>query len=376
MNIMELMKGKSSCFKTDRRANTVFADVTALYERLSNDDRQEGESNSIINQKALLENYAVEHGFANIRHYTDDGYSGGDFDRPGWEQLIHDIEAGIVKTVIAKDMSRIGRNHIETGFYTELFFPKMGVRFIAINNNVDSDDPASMEFTGFMNILNEWYLRDASRKVRSAAQLKGKSGRPLAANPCFGYVKDPQNKDHWLVDPEAAETVKRIFQLAAEGRSRPEICRTMVAEKRYTPGYYRLVNDPDGFGRQYQGLDPFRWGPSKIEKILERREYLGETVNFKTSYPDYHAKQRENPPDKWMTFPGMHEAIVDPETWAKAQRTHRQIRIAPRETIRHPLKDCLFCSRCGQPLFYHRCLKEPQSNSFLCRTYRNAKKYG
>ena len=376
MDLIKIMRRKTSEKQLGLNANKAIPDVTALYERLSRDDDREGESNSIINQKALLENYAEEHGFTNICHYTDDGYTGGDFDRPGWQQLIRDIEAGIVQTVIAKDMSRIGRNHIDTGFYTEIFFPRMDVRFIAVNNNVDSDNPESMEYTGFMNILNEWYLRDTSRKVRSAKQMKGRSGKPLTANPCFGYVKDPQDKDHWLVDPEAAETVRRIFELAADGKSSPEICRTMVAEQRCTPGYYRLQNDPEGVGRQYKGLEPFHWSTTGVEKILERREYLGETVNFKTTCPEYHAKQKDNPPEKWMIFPGTHEAIIDPDTWKRAQRTHRSITVTPHGTIRHALQDRVYCSLCGQPMFYHRYLKDPKSSGFVCRTYRNAMKYG
>ena len=168
--------------------------VTALYERLSRDDELTNESLSISNQKTYLEIYARDQSFTNCRHYTDDGYSGGNFDRPGWKQLIADIENEIVKTVIVKDMSRVGRNHIETGFYTEIYFAKMDVRFIAVNNGIDTRNPDSTEFAGILNIMNEWYLKDQARKTRSAALLKGKSGKPLANNPCFGYVKDPTDK--------------------------------------------------------------------------------------------------------------------------------------------------------------------------------------
>lgn len=213
---------------TRTRSKNTTDPITALYERLSRDDEQEGESNSITNQKSLLQAYAQEKGFTNCRHYTDDGYSGGNFDRPGWQQLLADIEAGMVKTVLVKDMSRVGRNYVETGFYTEVYFARMGVRFIAINNNIDNDNPDSTEFAGILNIMNDWYLRDVSRKIRSAAQQKGKSGKPLTTNPCFGYVKDPNDKNHWLIDPEAADTVRRVFELAASGMSQLKICRTMV----------------------------------------------------------------------------------------------------------------------------------------------------
>ena len=210
--------------------------VTALYERLSRDDELGGESNSITNQKTFLERYAKEQGFTGCRHYTDDGYSGGNFDRPGWKQLIADIENGIVKTVIVKDMSRVGRNHIETGFYTEVYFSRMGVRFIAVNNGIDNANPDSTEYAGILNIMNEWYLKDQSRKMRSAAQLRGRSGKPMTSHPCFGYMKDPADKHRWLVDPEAAQTVRRIFELAASGLSQVQICRTLAREQCVTPG--------------------------------------------------------------------------------------------------------------------------------------------
>ena len=229
-------KGKSG--GTTNRSD---APITALYERLSCEDELDGESNSVTNQKYLLEAYARDNGFTNCRHYTDDGYSGGNFDRPGWQQLLADIEAGIVKTVLVKDMSRVGRNYVETGFYTEVYFGRMGVRFIAINNNIDNSNPDSTEFAGILNIMNDWYLRDISRKIRSAAQQKGKSGKPLTVNPCFGYIKDPNDKNRWLIDPEAADTVRRIFELAASGKSQLSICRTLVQEKRVTPGYSPLL---------------------------------------------------------------------------------------------------------------------------------------
>lgn len=225
--------------------------ITALYERLSRDDELEGESNSITNQKSYLQSYAEENGFTNCRHYTDDGYSGGNFERPGWKKLIADIDAGLVGAVIAKDMSRVGRNYVETGFYTEVYFAKMGVRFIAINNGIDNANPDSTEFAGILNIMNDLYLRDQSKKIRLAAKQKGKSGKPLAYNPCFGYVKDPADKNRWIVDPEAAKTVQRIFELAAAGISQLEICRTMIKEQRVTPGYYRARQSPNGFGKQF-----------------------------------------------------------------------------------------------------------------------------
>lgn len=212
----------------------------------------------IVIQKDLLECYAKEQGFTSCRHYTDDGYSGGNFERPGWKQLIADIERRMVKAVIVKDMSRIGRNHIETGFYTEIYFEKMSVRFIAINNGIDNANPDSTEYAGILNIMNEWYLKDQSRKMRSAAQLRGKSGKPLTSHPCFGYRKDPKDKHRWLVDPEAAQTVRRVFELSASGLSQVKICRALAQARFVTPGAYHAQHDPHGYGRQFAGQKPYQ----------------------------------------------------------------------------------------------------------------------
>ena len=369
--MFDLIEKKNS---TRAKIKSTDAPVTALYERLSRDDEQESASNSITNQKSLLLAYAQEKGFTNCRHYTDDGYSGGNFDRPGWQQLLADIEAGIVKTVLVKDMSRVGRNYVETGFYTEVYFGRMGVRFIAINNNIDNDNPDSTEFAGILNIMNDWYLRDVSRKIRSAAQQKGKSGKPLATHPCFGYIKDPNDKNHWLIDPEAADTVRRVFELAASGVSQLKICRAMVQEKRVTPGYYRAQQDPDGFGKSYANCQPYHWNRRIICQLVRRREYVGETVNFKTSYPEMHAKQVDNPPEKWLCFPGTHEAIVDEETWQAAQRIfHPEMSSAPGTPC--PLKDLMVCGECGVPMLFHRMKGHEECNDFVCRTHQKSAAY-
>ncbi len=349
--------------------------VTALYERLSRDDDMESESNSITNQKSFLEAYAQEHGFTNFRHYTDDGFSGGDFDRPGWQQMIADIEAGIVKAVLVKDMSRVGRNYIETGFYTEVYFAKMGVRFIAINNAIDNDNPDSTEFAGILNIMNDWYLRDQSKKIRLAAKQKGKSGKPLSYNPCFGYVKDPADKNHWIVDPEAAKTVQRIFELAATGTSQLEICRTMVQEQRVTPGYYRAQQSPNGFGRQYADNPPYHWSRRIIRTIVSRREYLGETVNFKTSLPEYRAKMVYLPPEKQMIFPNTHEALVDLQTWQAAQGIFHPEVSNTSTGIPCVFNGLMICGECGVPMAFHRYGSHEQSNEYICRTHKKSAGY-
>ena len=360
--------------KTRASAKADVEPITALYERLSRDDEQEGESNSITNQKSLLQAYAQERGFTNCRHYTDDGYSGGNFDRPGWQQLLADIEAGIVKTVLVKDMSRVGRNYVETGFYTEVYFGRMGVRFIAINNNIDNDNPDSTEFAGILNIMNDWYLRDQSRKIRSAAQQKGRSGKPLTYNPCFGYVKDPKDKNHWLIDPEAADTVRRIFELAASGKSQLSICRTLVQEKRVTPGYYRFQHSPDGVGKQHTNRQPYNWDTRMLSKLVQRREYMGDTVNFKTCVTEYRGKRVSVPAEDQLVFPGTHEAIVDEETWQAAQQIfHPEMSSTPGKPC--ALKGLMVCGECGVPMKFHRMTGHEECNDFVCRTHQKSAAY-
>ena len=352
--------------------DTQSRNVTALYERLSRDDELTSESLSISNQKTYLEDYALDQGFTNCRHYTDDGYSGGNFDRPGWKQLIADIEAGIVKTVIVKDMSRVGRNHIETGFYTEIYFAKIGVRFIAINNGIDTANPDSTEFAGILNIMNEWYLKDQARKTRSAALLKGKSGKPLTVNPCFGYVKDPADKDHWLIDPEAADTVRRIFELAASGYSQIEICRTMIQEGRVTPGHYHGKRHPNGYGRPYVNQPPFHWSLSSVTNIIQRREYLGETVNFKQRSRNQESETAGVSKQDMCIFPGTHEPIVEPEVWEAAQQLIRRRKKRKPCDAPSVYMGLIVCSECGVRMGFQRCTKNPAANAFACQTYKQS----
>ena len=212
--------------------------ITALYERLSRDNELNGDSNSIVNQKKMLEKYAKEQGFTNLAHYTDDGYSGTNFDRPDWKRLTADIEEGKIGCVIVKDMSRIGRNYLEVGFYTEVLFREKGVRFIAISNGVDSTHSESNEFAPFLNIMNEWYVRDTSRKIKSVLRNKGMEGKHLTSNAIYGYKKDPEDNNLWLVDEEAAAVVRRIFQLIIEGNGPMQVARILTNEKVERPSYY------------------------------------------------------------------------------------------------------------------------------------------
>ena len=212
--------------------------ITALYERLSRDDDLNGDSNSVVNQKKMLEDYAAQHGFTNIRHYTDDGYSGGSFDRPGWKRMVADIEAGKVGAVIAKDMSRIGREYLQTGFYTEVFFRQHGVRFIAIGNGIDSSDQSTGEFAPILNVMNEFYLKDCSKKIKAAYQVRAKAGKRVANNAIYGYKKDPQDKHQWLIDEEAAAVVKRIYQMAVNGDGPAVIARKLREDHIEKPSVY------------------------------------------------------------------------------------------------------------------------------------------
>ena len=353
--------------------------ITALYERLSRDDDLDGESNSIINQKRYLQNYADEHGFTNCKHYTDDGWSGGNFDRPGWKSLIADVEAGKVGVILAKDMSRIGRNYLETGFYTEVVFRKHNVRFIAIANGVDNDQPETGEFVPFLNIMNEWYLKDQSKKITAAYQLRGKSGLPTNNNCLYGYRKDPNVKHHWLVDEEAAAIVRRIYQMACEGHGPYEIARILTKEKVDSPGYY-FTKHAYGLRRDYmEETHAHDWNGETVSRILDHQEYMGHTVNFRSSKRYYKDTRHANPPEKLLIFENTHEPIVTKETWELAQCALKSKKRTDTLGVANPLTGLLYCADCGQRLYNHR--RGPQnaqgvfqSDSYNCSTYMLSRK--
>lgn len=353
--------------------------ITALYERLSRDDDLDGESNSIINQKRYLQNYADEHGFTNCKHYTDDGWSGGNFDRPGWKSLIADVEAGKVGVILAKDMSRIGRNYLETGFYTEVVFRKHNVRFIAIANGVDNDQPETGEFVPFLNIMNEWYLKDQSKKITAAYQLRGKSGLPTNNNCLYGYRKDPNVKHHWLVDEEAAAIVRRIYQMACEGHGPYEIARILTKEKVDSPGYY-FTKHAYGLRRDYmKEVHAHDWNGETVSRILDHQEYMGHTVNFRSSKRYYKDTRHANPPEKLLIFENTHEPIVTKETWELAQCALKSKKRTDTLGVANPLTGLLYCADCGQRLYNHR--RGPQnaqgvfqSDSYNCSTYMLSRK--
>ncbi len=349
--------------------------ITALYERLSRDDELTGDSNSIINQKKYLETYAQQQGYENCIHYTDDGYSGGNFDRPAWKRLIADIEAGKVAHIIVKDMSRIGRDYLQTGYYTEVLFRQYSVHFVAVANNVDSDDQNSNEFAPFLNIMNEWYLRDLSRKQRAAIKVKGESGKPTTNSAIYGYMKDPNDKYHWIVDEEAAEVVRRIFRLTIDGFGPGEIARILYEDEIETPAVH--------FGKKGIGIwkskeeftNPYNWSSFIVGKIISKPEYMGHTVNFrshKVSYKD--RKTIQIPKEDWLIFENTHEAIVDKETWELAQKLRKTPRRHDTLGEANPLTGLLFCADCGAKMYNHRSQsiskgKPYPSDFFECSTY-------
>ncbi|NBI77293.1 DUF4368 domain-containing protein [Anaerotruncus colihominis] len=326
--------------------------ITALYERLSRDDEAAGDSNSIVNQKMLLESYAVQRGFTNCVHYTDDGWSGGNFERPDWKRLIADIEAGKVGCVIAKDMSRIGRDYLQTGFYTEVLFREKGVRFIAIGNSVDR---SSGEFVPFLNIVNEWFLRDCSRKQCAAYQARGHAGKPTTNHAIYGYRKDPEDKHHWLIDEDAAAVVRRIFHLSMEGHGPHEIASILRDDRIERPSVYMGKRGQGTQRNSYDDSRPYDWSGTSVSNILAKPEYMGHTVNFrsyKESYKDKHAIKR--PPEEWTVFEHTHEAIVDPETWKLAQQIRKTVHRTDTTGEANPLTGLLYCADCGAKMYNHR----------------------
>ena len=351
--------------------------ITALYERLSRDDELEGESNSIINQKSYLQSYAEEKGFTNCRHYTDDGYSGGNFERPGWKQLIADIDAGLISAVIAKDLSRVGRDYVETGFYTEVYFRRKGVRFIAIGNGVGTINPISSEFAPFMNVLNEMYLRDQSKKMRTCYRQKGSSGLPTNNLCVYGYRKDPEDKNHWLIDDEAAAVVKRIFRLAIDCHGPYEIARILSDDRVECPAYYNAVHENCMKRSSTDMSKPYAWNGVTVSNILRRPEYMGHTVNFRSIKNSLKAKRQNKPMDDWLIFKNTHDAIIPQDEWELAQYVLHVRRRTDSTGEANPLTGKLFCAECGAMLNNHRSKRKNTGRTsddyYDCPTYSQGK---
>lgn len=344
--------------------------ITALYCRLSRDDDQQGDSNSIVNQRAFLTKFAKEKGFRNIEYFVDDGYSGANFQRPDWQRMMALVDEGKIGVVIAKDMSRIGRNYLEVGMYTEITFPQNNVRFIAVNSGVDSANQSDNEFAPFLNIINEFYVKDGSKKVRASLKLKGESGEHLTTIPPYGYVKDAENSEQWIVDDEAAQVVKRIFALCMDGNGPTQIARILKEEQVLTPTVYQ---DQKGQAVRCALPDnPYGWNSSTVSAILERMEYCGHTVNFKTHRQSYKIKKTiENPPEQWKIFRNTHEAIVDEETFERVQELRRNKRRPAKTGKSNLFSGVACCADCGEKLYYCTTQNfEERQDHFVCSTSR------
>ena len=337
--------------------------ITALYERLSRDDELAGDSNSITNQKRYLIDFAQQRGFNHCVHYTDDGWSGGNFDRPAWKQLVADIEAGKVGTVIVKDMSRVGRDYLQTGYYTEVFFRQYDIHFIAVANNVDSDDQSTSEFTPIVNLMNEFMLRDLSRKQKAAYQARFNVGIPTKNQAIYGFKKDPDKKHYWLIDEEAAAVVRRIYQLALNGKGAGQIASILRDEQIECPSVY-LVRK--GIRSSHLSADmsrPYDWSATSVATILTRPEYKGNTVNFRFRKESYKTKKfKEAPKEEWKILENTHEAIIDPATWELAQQTRHTVHRTDHTGEANPLTGLVFCADCGAKMYNHRQKKNGRKN--------------
>lgn len=344
--------------------------ITALYCRLSRDDEAAGDSNSIVNQKAILSKYAKENRFANHVFFVDDGFSGANFDRPGWNDLIEQVETGKVATIIVKDMSRLGRGYLKVGFYTEVLFVEKGVRFIAINNGIDSANQQDNDFTPFLNIINEFFVRDTSKKIKAVMKSKGEAGEYLCTIPPYGYAKKPDSPKQWMVDEDAAEVVKRIFALCLDGYGPSQIARMLEANRVLTPSaHWQAEGIP--FPARLTA-NPHHWVAATVADILERREYLGHTVNFKTYKKSYKSKKKLlTPQDKQLVFENTHEAIIDPDTWEKVQELRRHKRRPARIGKSNMFAGIVRCADCGAKLYYCTSRNfEARQDHFICSTSR------
>ncbi|MFR2825413.1 MAG: recombinase family protein [Enterocloster bolteae] len=341
--------------------------ITALYPRLSHEDELQGESNSISNQKRILETYAKQNGFSNLRWYTDDGYSGANFQRPGFQAMLADIEAGKVGTVIVKDMSRLGRNYLQVGMYTEMIFPQKGVRFIAINDGVDSAQGEN-DFAPLRNIFNEWLVRDTSKKIKAVKRSKGMSGKPITSKPVYGYLMDED--ENFIIDEEAAPVVRQIYSLCLAGNGPTKIARMLTEQQIPTPG--TLEYRRTGSTRRYHPGYECKWATNTVVHLLENREYTGCLVNFKTEKPSYKLKHSiENPLEKQAVFENHHEPIIDRETWERVQELRKQRKRPNRYDEVGLFSGILFCADCGSVMYQQRYQTDKRKQDcYICGSYK------
>ena len=343
---------------------------TALYCRLSQDDGIEGDSNSIQNQKAILQKFAEDHHFPSPCFYVDDGFSGGTFQRPAFQQMISDMENGEIGIIVTKDLSRLGRNQLHTGLYIEERFPMFGVRYIAINDNVDTDSSESNDLMPFKNLFNEWFIRDTSRKIRAVLKAKAERGERLGTRAPYGYRKDPGTKK-LIVDDEAAAIVRRIFAMCASGSGPSQIARILKKEQILTPTMYAYTR----FGITHTCLDtahPYNWPDSAIANLLENEIYLGNTVNMKHSSRSYKDKRRvEHPREECLVFENTHPALITREVWDMVQRVRKNKRRLTKMEEQNKYSGLVFCADCGSNMVLHRAHTMSASyNHFTCRTYK------
>lgn len=343
--------------------------ITALYERLSRDDEQAGESNSIQNQKKYLEEYARQKGLRNIRHFYDDGYSGTNFNRPGFAALLEEIEAGHVEVLIVKDLSRLGRNYIEVGRLTEEFFPNHDIRLVAVSDNIDTDEGEN-ELAPIRNLFNEWYARDISKKRRISNKIKGNAGEPMGQPP-YGYIKDPENPKRWIVDEEAAQVVRRIYRMTLEGVGTEQIAAKLEEDGILTPRAYwhsKGINRPG----KVKDLPPTHWNSSSVIKMLSVQEYCGDILNFKTYSKSYKNKKRlENDRENWAIFKDVHEPIIERAVFEQVQQKRGKMRKRQaKDGERSMFSGLLVCADCGSNLHFHFNQGNPEIKYFNCSNYK------
>lgn len=341
--------------------------ITALYCRLSRDDGTESESNSIGNQKKLLSQKAKEMGLTDTKYYVDDGYTGTNFNRPGFQQLIDDIEIGLVSAVMVKDLSRLGRDYVSVGNYTDSYFPEHNVRFIAVNDAIDSDEGES-EIAPFKNILNEMYARDISKKIRSSHRLRGSMGEPLSQPP-YGYMKSSENKKKWIIDPEAATVVKSIFKMCLDGKGNETIARELQENEVLIPMAYWRSKGLNRGGKKTQ-TNPYKWCKTTVQKILSQQEYCGDIIDFKTYSKSFKNKTRyENSKENWAVFKDVNEPIIDRETFETVQKfISKTKRRAPKKENgeRSIFNGLIYCGDCHSKMRYHTSTSNKEIHYFTC----------
>ena len=355
--------------KNKRTKNGGGDGITALYCRLSVDDNgTEGESNSIKNQRDILGRYAKQHGYRNIEYYIDDGYSGTNFNRPDFQRMMSDVDEGKVKTIIVKDMSRLGRDYLKVGYLTEFTFAEKDIHFIAINDNVDSENGSDNELIPFKNVFNEWLARDTSKKIKAVKKAKGMSGKPVTSKPVYGYLMDED--ENFIIDEEAAPVVKQIYQLCLAGNGPTKIARMLTEQQIPTPG--TLEYRRTGSTRRYHPGYECKWATNTVVHILENREYTGCLVNFKTEKLSYKVKHSvENPPEKQVIFENHHEPIIDTQTWERVQELRKQRKRPNRYDEVGLFSGILFCADCGSVMYQQRYQTDKRKQDcYICGNYK------